>query len=70
MGGVFFPALLVLLLLLLPLLLLLLLSSPPRSCNLAQPLRRASMPPALLPDSHLPEPSSTERAKFGFVRNI
>ena len=64
-GGVF-PLLLVLLLLLL----LLLSSPPPRSCNLAQPLRCGSMPPALLPDSHLPKPSSTDRAKLGFVPNI
>ena len=28
------------------------------------------MPPALLPAYHLPEPSSTERAKLGFVPNI
>ena len=62
-GGVFPP-------LLLPLLLLLLLSSPPRSCNLAQPLRCGSMPPALVPASHLPKPSSTERAKLGFAPNI
>ena len=66
--GVFSPLLVLVLLLLL--LLLLLLSSPPRSCNLPQPLRRGSMPPALLPASHLPKPYSTERAKLGFVPNI
>ena len=60
-GGVFPPLLL---------LLLLLLSSPPRSCNLAQPLRCGSMPTALLPASHLPKPSSTKRAKLGFAPNI
>ena len=68
LGGGVFPPLLVLLLLLL--LLLRLLSSLPRSCNLAQPLRCGSMPPALLPASHLPKPSSTERAKLGFAPNI
>ena len=43
---------------------------PPRSSNLAQPLRCGSMPPALLPASHLPKPSRTERAKLGFAPNI
>ena len=66
-GGVFSPPLLVLPVLLL---LLLLSSPPPRSSNLAQPLRYGSMPPALLPASHLPKPSSPERAKLGFAPNI
>ena len=60
-GGVL-PPLLVLLLLL-----LLVLVSPGLSCHLPQPLRCGSMPPALLPASHLPKPSNTERAKLGFV---
>ena len=48
-------------------LLLLLLVSPARSGNLTQPLRCGSMPPTLLPDSHLPKPTNTERATFGSV---
>ena len=44
---------------------LLLLVSLARSCTLTQPLRYESMPLALLPASHLPKPSSTERAKLG-----
>ena len=45
-------------------------SPPPRSRNVTQPLRCESMPPALLPASHLPKPSRTERAKSGSVRII
>ena len=59
--------LLLLLLLVLLLLLLQLLVSPARYCTLTQPLRCGSMPPALLPTSHLPKPCSTERAKLGSV---
>ena len=61
LGGGVLPPLLVLLVL------LWLLVSPARSCNLPQPLRCASMPPALLPASPLLKPSSTERAKLGSV---
>ena len=64
-GGVLSP--LPVLLVLLLLLLLLLLVCPARSCTLTQPLRCKSMPPAILPASHLPKPSSTERAKLGSV---
>ena len=67
-GGGVFPPLRVLLLLML--LLLLLLSSPPPVLQRGPTLALSSMPPALLPDSHLPTPSSTERAKLGFVPNI
>ena len=47
------------------LLLLLLLVSSARSCNLPKPLRCRSMPPALLPASHLPKPSNTESGQIG-----
>ena len=49
---------------LLLLLLVVVVVSPARSYTLTQPLRRGSMPPALLPAFYLPKPSSTERAKL------
>ena len=54
-------------LLVLLVLLLLVVVSPARSYTLTQPLRSGSMSPALLFASHLPKPSSTERAKLGSV---
>ena len=70
--GVFFSPLLVLLPVLLLLLLLLLLSSPPPPVLQTPPTLAFAgpCPPHILTASHLPKPSSTERAKLGFVPNI